>query len=107
MFAIFPTDFIPSFVYIALYVFFAGVLSTDTLTGYKELIETYTCEVLYLGKGEFKEACLVSPVPVTSWLSDVSLDKLIETLQRDNVAGAAGEMINNNIKEDEILYNIY
>ena len=81
----------------------AGVLSTDTLTGYKELIETYTCEVLYLGKGEFKEACLVSPVPVTSWLSDVSLDKLIETLQRDNVAGAAGEMINNNIKEIDSL----
>lgn len=81
----------------------AGIVSTQQLTTYKNLFENYTSEVLYMGTKEFKEACAISPVPVTTWLSDVSLDKLIETLSRENAIGAAGEMINKNIKEIDSL----
>lgn len=81
----------------------SGVLHTKTFLTHSELIETYFSEVLYLGKGEFKEAFALSPLPVVAWLTDVSLDKLIETLAQPNVLGAAGEMINKSIKEIDSL----
>lgn len=81
----------------------AAVLNTKIFLSHSEFLETYVSEVLYLGKKDFREAYALSPVPVTAWLSDVSLDKLIETLAQENVCGAAGEMINQSIKEIDSL----
>ena len=81
----------------------AAVLNTKFFLSHSEFLETYVSEVLYLGKKDFREAYALSPIPVTAWLSDVSLDKLIETLAQENVCGAAGEMINQSIKEIDSL----
>ena len=81
----------------------ASVLHTKTFLSYGDLMENYLSEVLYIGKGDYKEAFHLSPVPVVAWLTDVSLDKLIETLAQKNVLGAAGEMINHSIKEIDSL----
>lgn len=81
----------------------AAVLSSKPFLSHATFIETYISEVLYLGKKDFKEAYTLSPVPITVWLVDVSLDKLIEILGQDKVAGAAGEMINHSMKEIDSL----
>ncbi|MBR5578509.1 MAG: bifunctional phosphoribosyl-AMP cyclohydrolase/phosphoribosyl-ATP diphosphatase HisIE [Lachnospiraceae bacterium] len=81
----------------------AAILNTRPLLSHSEFLADYISELVYLGKKDFKEAYTLSPVPVTVWLPDVSLDKLIETLAQDNVIGAAGEMINKSIKEIDSL----
>ncbi len=81
----------------------AATLTTKPFLSHSDFLKTYISDVLYLGKKDFKEAYALCPVPVTAWLSDVSLDKLIETLAQENVNGAAGEMINQSIKEIDSL----
>ena len=68
----------------------------SNLTDFADIIEGYASEVIYLGKSDFKEAFLASPIPLISWIPEISLDKLIITLQNEKVSGVMGTMVNEN-----------
>ena len=79
-----------------------SVKDENNYSEFEDIIKEFTCETIYLGS-KFKEAFAASPVPVTVYLPDVSLDKLIETMLQKNVCGVAGEMVNKNTKEIDSL----
>ncbi|MCI6811783.1 MAG: bifunctional phosphoribosyl-AMP cyclohydrolase/phosphoribosyl-ATP diphosphatase HisIE [Lachnospiraceae bacterium] len=68
----------------------------NNLTDFFDVIEAYACEVIYLGKDNFKAAYAASPIPLISWVPEISLDKLMETLRNDKVSGVMGTMVNEN-----------
>lgn len=75
------------------------VISTgdlNNLTDFFDIIESYVSEVIYLGKDNFKAAYAASPISLISWVPEISLDKLIETLKNDKVSGVMGTMVNEN-----------
>lgn len=81
----------------------AGVDNPEQIETYKELIDTYACEVYLFHAGGTKEAALTSPTPVMPFLPEVSLDKIIEVLSFANVSGISGPLVNDNIKNIEAL----
>ena len=68
----------------------------NNLTDFFDVIEAYACEVIYPGKDNFKAAYAASPIPLISWVPEISLDKLMETLRNDKVSGVMGTMVNEN-----------
>lgn len=74
----------------------ACVTDLHILSDFNDIIDGFTGEVIYLGKEKFKEAVEASPIPMITWLPEVSLDKLMETLRRDKVLGVMGTMVNEN-----------
>lgn len=77
---------------------FVGVDSPADLSQAREAIRTYAAEVFLFHGAGVKEAALLSPLPVTAFLPEVSLDKLIEALSFSNVGGLSGALINDNIE---------
>ena len=69
---------------------------------HEDTIKEFACETIYLGS-KFKEVVADSPVPVMVCLQDVSLDKLIELMQQENVCGLCGDMVNQNAKQIDSL----
>ena len=69
---------------------------------HEDTIKEFACETIYLGS-KFKEVVADSPVPVMVCLQDVSLDKLIELMQQENVCGICGDMVNQNAKQIDSL----
>ena len=65
----------------------------------REAIESLASEVYLFHAGGSGEAALVSPVPVTAFLPEVSLEKLIEVLSYANINGVSGRLVNENLKE--------
>jgi len=68
----------------------------NNFTDFFDVIEHYASEAIYLGKDNFKAAYAASPIPLISWIPEISLDKLIETLKNDKVSGVMGTMVNGN-----------
>lgn len=81
----------------------AGVDNPGQIETHKELIDAYTAEVYLFHAGGTREAALTSPVPVTPFLPEVSLDKIIEVLSFGNVNGISGELVNENIRNIDAL----
>lgn len=77
----------------------AGVDSPAKIQEYREAIEKYASEVYLFHAGGSGEAALTSPVPVTVFLPEVSLEKLIEVLSYANISGVSGRLVNENLKE--------
>ena len=75
------------------------VVATGDLNNFMDffdVIENYASEAIYLGKDNFKAAYAASPIPLISWIPEISLDKLIETLKNGKVSGVMGTMVNEN-----------
>lgn len=81
----------------------AGVDNPQQIEIYKERIDTYASEVYLFHAGGTREAASTSPVPVTPFLPEVSLDKIIEVLSYANVSGISGELVNENVRNIEAL----
>lgn len=75
----------------------------NTLILLEDIIETSASEVIYLGKDKVKMAAEASAVPVITWLPEVSLEKLIETLKREGISGVMGTMVNENAVQFDSL----
>ena len=65
----------------------AGVADISLLEQEKELLKEYTSNVFLFCPGATAEAALMSPVPVVTFLPEVSLEKLIEVLSYANIRG--------------------
>ena len=77
----------------------AGVADISLLEQEKELLKEYTSNVFLFCPGATAEAALMSPVPVVTFLPEVSLEKLIEVLSYANISGISGKLVNENITE--------
>lgn len=65
----------------------------------EELLSEYVEQVVLIGPKGIKQAIDVSKLPVIVTLPEVSLDKIIELLSYDVIAGVTGPAINANAKE--------
>lgn len=81
----------------------AGVECPAQIAEHKALIEAYASSAFLFNGAGTREAALTSPVPVTPFLPDVSLDKIIEVLSFANVNGISGDLINENYKNIQAL----
>ena len=73
-----------------------GADSPAAIAAAKDKIRGRACEAFLFHGAGIREAALVSPVPVTAFLPEVSLEKLIELLSFANVGGLSGSLINDN-----------
>lgn len=60
-------------------------------------IGSFTSEIFLLHGAGGREASLISPVPVTPFLPEVSLDKIIEVLALPNISGLSGQVVTENV----------
>lgn len=72
----------------------AGVIQNN-----EELIDNYVEEIILVKEKNLKEAIAVSKFPIIASVPEVSLDKILELLSKDNICGISGYAINVNAKE--------
>lgn len=77
----------------------ACVTEVSTITENEALIETYVDEIILVKETCLKEAIAVSRFPMIASVPEVSLDKILEILAKDNICGISGYAINENAKE--------
>ncbi len=77
----------------------ACVTEADSIVRNEALIEQYIEEIIVVKEKEIKDVIAVSKFPVIVSVPEVSLDKLLEMLSKDNVCGISGYAINENAKE--------
>ncbi len=77
----------------------ACVTEVDTITRNDKLLEEYVSELILVREKELKDVIAVSRFPVIVSIPEVSLDKLLELLAKDNICGISGHAINENAKE--------
>ena len=71
----------------------------SAITDHEELIEAYIDEIILVKETCLKEAIAVSRFPMIASVPEVSLDKILEILSKDNICGISGYAINENAKE--------
>ena len=77
----------------------ACVTEADTITDNEALLEAYVSELILVREKEIKDVLAVSRFPVIVSIPEVSLDKLLELLEKDNICGISGHAINENARE--------
>lgn len=77
----------------------ACVSEADAIVRNEELLEQYVEEIILVKEKELKDAIHLSRFPLIASVPEVSLDKILELLSRDNICGISGYAINQNVKE--------
>ena len=65
----------------------------------KAVLEELVCEVILIDEKTIKQAMEIATLPVIVTLPEVSLDKIMELLSCEKIAGVTGPAINENAKE--------
>ena len=85
----------------------ACVASVDDVNANKELIDTYCDMVLLVNPIKVHDtAAAVAPLPMLVCLPELTLDKMINVLQIENLFGISGEAVTKNAAELNSLKNI-
>lgn len=77
----------------------ACVTETDTIVRNASLLEEYVEEMILVKETCLKEALQIQTIPMIASVPEVSLDKLIEIMDKKNICGISGYAINENAKE--------
>lgn len=77
----------------------ACVTEVSAITDHEDLLEAYIDEIILVKETCLKEAIAVSRFPMIASVPEVSLDKILEILSKDNICGISGYAINENAKE--------
>lgn len=77
----------------------ACVTEADVIRRQEELLDDYVEEIILVKEKELKEAISTSKIPMIASVPEVSLDKILELLSKDNICGISGYAINENAKE--------
>lgn len=77
----------------------ACVSEAETITDNAFLLSQYVEEIILVKEKGLKDAISVSKLPLIASVPEVSLDKILELLSKDNVCGISGYAINQNAKE--------
>lgn len=71
----------------------------ESLTLYREDLETYVGELLCMNELCLKDSISITNIPVLAFLPQISLDKMMQILAISNISGITGEIVDENIKE--------
>ena len=77
----------------------ACVEDGKTISDQKELLETYVCELILIRETILKACVGCSSVPFIAMLPEMTLDKLLDTLNYIDLCGVTGRLVNKNAKE--------
>ena len=77
----------------------ACIANASEIEANAPLLSEFVSEVILLNEKTIKQAVEVSALPLIVTLPEVSLDKLIELLTCDPIAGVTGPAVNENAKE--------
>ena len=77
----------------------ACVTEAGTISSNEELLENCVEEIILVKEKELKDAIAISKIPIIASVPEVSLDKILELLSKDNICGISGYAINQNAKE--------
>lgn len=69
------------------------------IEAYKELVEKYVSCLLLMNAHMIRETAKVTALPLIVQINQLALNKLLEFLAYDNIAGITGNTINRNVKE--------
>jgi len=84
----------------------ASVESLDEIKTNSELISTYCDMVLLVNPAKVHDSAAASPVPMMVALPELTLDKMIQVLQIENIYGISGEAVTKNAVELTTLKGI-
>lgn len=71
----------------------------ESLTLYREDLETYVGELLCMNELCLKDSISITNIPVLAFLPQISLDKMMQILAISSISGITGEIVDENIKE--------
>lgn len=77
----------------------ACISNVEEITENEDLLGTYVEELILVKERCIKEAIAVSKFPMIVSVPEVSLDKILELLSKDNICAISGYAINENAKE--------
>ncbi len=77
----------------------ACISDVKEITDNEALLESYVEELILVKERCIKEAVAVSKFPMIVSVPEVSLDKILELLSKENICGISGYAINENAKE--------
>lgn len=77
----------------------ACISNVEEITENEDLLGTYVDELILVKERCIKEAIAVSKFPMIVSVPEVSLDKILELLSKDNICAISGYAINENAKE--------
>ena len=77
----------------------ACISEAAEITGNESLIEEYVGELILVKERGIKEAVAISRFPMIVSVPEVSLDKIMEMLSKENICGISGYAIDENAKE--------
>lgn len=85
----------------------ASVIDLKELSNYKDLLEEYISNILFLNLNDVRSALSYTKLPVIISLPEIPLNKLIELLKIDDVMGITGDVINENVVEMNAMRDIF
>ncbi len=77
----------------------ACVTEAVTISENETTLRQFVSDIILVKEKELKEAIRLSHQPIIASIPDVSLDKILELLSKDNICGISGNAINENAKE--------
>ena len=84
----------------------ASVESLEEIKSNNDLISTYCDMVLLVNPAKVHDSAAASPVPMMVALPELTLDKMIQVLQIENIYGISGEAVTKNAAELTALKGI-
>ena len=82
------------------------IASEDSLVINKERLEQYADELVLIDEHALKNCLGASSLPCIVFLPEISLDKMLSILEKPNVSGVSGNIVNENCKEITALKTI-
>ena len=77
----------------------ACVTEASAVSNNEDILEQYVSDIILVKEKELKDTISVSKFPIIASVPEVSLDKILEILSKDNVCGISGYAINENARE--------
>ena len=84
----------------------ASISSADNLTINRHALEKYADELVLIDEHALKNCLGASGLPIITLLPDISLDKMLTILEKENVSGVSGNIVNENTKEIHAIKQI-
>ncbi len=78
----------------------------ETISLHKELLEKYVSRLLLVKEGILKQCVGCSSVPFVAMIPEMSLDKLLDTLNYIDLCGVTGNFVNKNAREITALKSL-
>ena len=84
----------------------AAISSDDNFEINKDLLEQYADELILLDEHALKNCLGATSLPMITLLPEISLEKMLTILEKENVSGVSGNIVNENTKEIAALKQI-